>query len=207
MTDHDPIKAVPTEYAGTVFRSRLEADWAQTLTAHRIIWEYEPQMITLPSGGRYLPDFWLPELGTWIEVKGPNTPRIEKARELGETRTCNCLGICTCQWPGGELVILGWQSTPSLTVPTGRRPPAGYANWQAAYGPTAYHVECPDCTRHQWITLRRPWKCRACRADLEGQTLYQAYDQTMRFTEGPAGRPLTADEFARTEPDDPQDTP
>lgn len=197
MTDHDPIEAVPTTYAGTTFRSRLEADWAQTLTAHGITWQYEPQTITLPSGATYIPDFWLPELGTWLEVKGPNTPRVEKARELARTRACQCMGNCTCQWPGGELVLIGWQSQPSTPDSFGRRPPAGYADWQAAAGPTPYHAVCPNCDRHQWITLRRPWRCRACRADLEGQTLYQTYDRTIRFTEGPMPTlPLPPEQFA-----------
>ncbi|WP_411139189.1 hypothetical protein [Streptomyces sp. C10] len=57
------IEAVPTEYGGATFRSRLEADWAQTLNGARIKWRYEPETITLPSGGVYIPDSWLPEIG------------------------------------------------------------------------------------------------------------------------------------------------
>lgn len=65
------IEAVPTEYAGTTFRSRLEADWAKTLNGARIKWRYEPEAITLSSGNVYIPDFWLPEIGVWLEVRGP----------------------------------------------------------------------------------------------------------------------------------------
>ena len=57
-----------------VFRSRLEADWANTLDQLRIRWSYEPELFTLPNGAQYLPDFYLPELSTWLEVKGPALP-------------------------------------------------------------------------------------------------------------------------------------
>jgi hypothetical protein len=36
------IKAIPTTYAGTNFRSRLEARWAAYFDELRIPWEYEP---------------------------------------------------------------------------------------------------------------------------------------------------------------------
>ncbi|MFF0001673.1 PDDEXK family nuclease [Streptomyces avermitilis] len=74
-----PIEAVSTVYSGTTFRSRLEADWTRTLDTQSILWQYEPEQFTLPLGAHYLPDFWLPEIGTWLEVKGPPTPRKENA--------------------------------------------------------------------------------------------------------------------------------
>lgn len=206
MTDEPTIEAVPTEYAGITFRSRLEADWAATLNANNIKWAYEPETITLPSGTVYIPDFWLPELGTWIEVKGPGIPRVEKTIELAQTRACHCDGNCTCQWPGGELVILGRTSLPTVGPTPGRRPPYGYANWETPHGPSAYCVTCLHCFRTQWITLRRPWRCRACHASLEEQPAYRAVDRQLRFVEGifglgglfampDLGEPFTADEY------------
>lgn len=205
MTDEPTIDAVPTEYAGITFRSRLEADWAATLNANGIKWAYEPETITLPSGTVYIPDFWLPELGTWIEVKGPDIPRVEKTTELATTRACHCTTSCTCQWPGGELVILGRTSLDAAPDHRGYRPPAGYANWETPHGPSAYNITCLNCLRTQWITLRRPWHCRACRHSLEKQTAYRAVDRKLRFVEGTArlgglftmpdlGEPFTADE-------------
>lgn len=64
------IRAIETHYAGCRFRSRLEARWAVFFDALSIAWEYEPQGYELSTGRRYLPDFLLPECGTWIEVKG-----------------------------------------------------------------------------------------------------------------------------------------
>jgi len=74
---------IETEYAGCRFRSRLEARWAVFFDHLSIAWQYEPQgfVIDVPVDGlpdgdladyqvRYLPDFLLPDCGTWIEVKG-----------------------------------------------------------------------------------------------------------------------------------------
>ena len=63
------IKAIETKYAGCRFRSRLEARWAVFFNHMQIPWEYEPEGFDI-DGRWYLPDFRLPECGTWIEVKG-----------------------------------------------------------------------------------------------------------------------------------------
>ncbi|WP_327169965.1 hypothetical protein [Streptomyces subrutilus] len=193
----DPIDAVPTTYNGTRFRSRLEADWARTLDGLGIVWEYEPELITLPSGTQYLPDFWLPEIGTWLEVKGPTTPRREKATELGKARACHCAGECACQWPDGQMVLLGWPSHRSPNQP-GYRARYGHAWWASAYGPGAYLIECPWCTRTQWVTMRRPWQCRGCRASL-GATprFYSPAEQLIRFGEGDSLATAAVDEDMR----------
>lgn len=55
---------------GIRFRSKLEVAWATWLDAHRVSWEYEVDGYDFGRGLRYLPDFWLPELRTFLEVKG-----------------------------------------------------------------------------------------------------------------------------------------
>ena len=78
------IKAIETRYAGCHFRSRLEARWAVFFDHLGIEWQYEPQGFAWEAGthvdqwgneekmegGMYLPDFWLPSIQTWYEVKG-----------------------------------------------------------------------------------------------------------------------------------------
>ncbi|WP_328834935.1 hypothetical protein [Streptomyces europaeiscabiei] len=54
----EPMDAVSTTYAGTRFRSRLETVWAVTLDGLGILREYGPELIVLPSGTQYVPDFW-----------------------------------------------------------------------------------------------------------------------------------------------------
>ncbi len=63
------IKAIETQYKGYRFRSRLEARWAVFFDALGIEWEYEKEGYDLGEAGWYLPDFWLPEYGSFFEVK------------------------------------------------------------------------------------------------------------------------------------------
>jgi hypothetical protein len=67
------IKPIETVYAGCRFRSRLEARWAVFFDDLGIEWEYESQGYE-SRAGRYLPDFWLPDMRHWAEVKGHFTP-------------------------------------------------------------------------------------------------------------------------------------
>ena len=75
------MKAIPTEYKGISFRSKLEASYAKTLDELEIRWVYEHNGYDI-GGVRYLPDFWLPEIRTFLEVKGPVIPGAEKAKDL-----------------------------------------------------------------------------------------------------------------------------
>jgi hypothetical protein len=62
------IKAIETAYNGYLFRSRLEARWAVFFDAADIGYAYEPEGFDL-DGLHYLPDFWLPDLQAWVEIK------------------------------------------------------------------------------------------------------------------------------------------
>jgi hypothetical protein len=73
------IRAIETNYAGCRFRSRLEARWAVFFNALGIKWQYEPEGYILPNGKWYLPDFYLPELHMFAEVK---PERFSPAEEL-----------------------------------------------------------------------------------------------------------------------------
>lgn len=64
------IKPIETEYNGYKFRSRLEARWAVFFDAAGIEYQYEPEGVETSDGDKYLPDFYLPELETYVEVKG-----------------------------------------------------------------------------------------------------------------------------------------
>src|SRR4051794_31093898 len=77
------IRAIGTRYAGCFFRSRLEARWAVFLDALGIVWQYEAEGYELPST-RYLPDFRLPGLKCFVEIKPFLLSRQEmrKAYEL-----------------------------------------------------------------------------------------------------------------------------
>lgn len=63
-------RSLPALYAGTLFRSHLEARWAIFLDALDIKWEYEPQGFIV-DGTAYLPDFAIFAAGgtLWAEIK------------------------------------------------------------------------------------------------------------------------------------------
>src|SRR5262245_37899249 len=62
------INPIETSYKGYRFRSRLEARWAVFFDALELKWEYEKEGYDL-GGVYYLPDFWLPEKKSWVEIK------------------------------------------------------------------------------------------------------------------------------------------
>jgi hypothetical protein len=86
------IRVLPTHYRNHHFRSRLEARWCVCFDRLELEWDYEPEGFRLKDGLRYLPDFWLPQVQMWAEVK-PNDYRdrvnlsvdaIRKAAALAE---------------------------------------------------------------------------------------------------------------------------
>lgn len=81
------IKAIPTMYRGTQFRSRLEARWAEFFDRIGLVWQYEPEGYET-SAGRYLPDFYLPHVhhrgrpaSLFFEVK-PTRPTATEDMKL-----------------------------------------------------------------------------------------------------------------------------
>lgn len=78
------LRAIETTYQDYAFRSRLEARWAVFLSALGLSWTYEAEGYDLGAAGYYLPDFWLPAIGCWLEIKGrpPTHGEIRKALAL-----------------------------------------------------------------------------------------------------------------------------
>lgn len=63
------IKPIPTRAFGILFRSRLEARWATYFRELGIEYFYEYEGFDFGGGLLYLPDFWLPQVSMWAEVK------------------------------------------------------------------------------------------------------------------------------------------
>jgi hypothetical protein len=78
------LKAIDTYWLGYAFRSRLEARWAIFFTRMGIAFQYELEGWILPNGVRYLPDFYLPHIQTWAEVKPAqlSAEELERCRQL-----------------------------------------------------------------------------------------------------------------------------
>lgn len=86
------IQPIETRYDGYRFRSRLEARWAVFFKRLGLKYEYEKEGYIVPTSpwsgntenAPYLPDFWLPELHLFVEVKG---------REPTEEELALCCGL------------------------------------------------------------------------------------------------------------------
>ena len=87
-------KPIETSYKGYLFRSRLEARWAVYFDALGIAWEYEKEGYKT-SAGNYLPDFWLPSIGAFAEVKPQNFSRAEIQKCCALPRPCIMLNVGT----------------------------------------------------------------------------------------------------------------
>lgn len=167
------IEPAPTEYAGIMFRSRLEALWAACLDRHGIQWEYEPAggdgspaVFDLPSGTRYQPDFWLPEIDGFLEVKGGHFQRIGKAREFAR------------EMAPEYIVVLGW--APERREGKARFEPV--MRWSDAAGLDAQFGRC-QCGAAQWYRLRHSLNCKRCG---------QRADATVRLEQGSGSVPFLA---------------
>lgn len=86
------VEAIETHYRGYKFRSRLEARWVVFFNHMAITFQYEPEGFKLTSGW-YLPDFWLPQVEMWAEVKQNTFDKHEYALafELSESTGFPCL--------------------------------------------------------------------------------------------------------------------
>lgn len=140
----DPIE---TEYRGHRFRSRLEARWAVAFDFLGVEWKYESQGYRVGYESRpYLPDFWLPSLGVWVEVKGDPLA-------LDKTLMDDAVSIKS-GLPGSDpyfektILILG-------DIPPCDEPYA-YLHWMVSrttYAPCESFCACADA-RWQQVTLR-----------------------------------------------------
>jgi hypothetical protein len=92
------IKSKETYYGGILFRSIIEARWAVFFDSLGIDYSYEPYCFEVETGGRevkYKPDFFLPKLGVFIEIK-PNKPvEIENIKAAAWSKYNGTLLFCS----------------------------------------------------------------------------------------------------------------
>jgi hypothetical protein len=132
-------RAIETRYKGYRFRSRLEARWAVFFDTLGVRWEYEKEGFDLGPAGWYLPDFWLPDLEVWLEVKGV------WARERDDVWIKAC--ALALESAHKVYVFAGQLEHPNAVV--------GYQFWgtedeTTGHGPLAeWWFRCPACGKWQ----------------------------------------------------------
>lgn len=77
------------KYHGYEMRSHSETRWASMMDFLGIHWRYEPAIYQTRHGG-YLPDFWLPHVGAFVEVKGPKPSGLEIEKAIGLEEATGC---------------------------------------------------------------------------------------------------------------------
>ena len=92
------MQALKTFYNHNKYRSRLEAKWAVYFDQMGVKFEYEPAGFNI-GHKCYLPDFYLPELDTYIEVKPESGDRDQVFNdmvamiEIGASSIGKCLAV------------------------------------------------------------------------------------------------------------------
>jgi len=143
------INPKPTKYNNTQFKSKLEAQWAQWLDEKNIEWKYEEHKVDL-YGKWYLPDFWLPEIRTILEVKGYQQG-IMKVFQLSQIHYYD-----EGDWNNQHdtiLVLMGGSPVPSI-----------YDTHNTDYR----LLKCEYCGEYSITTVGSYYKCRSCGEYLSG---------------------------------------
>lgn len=163
------VKPIETRYNGIRFRSRLEARWAVFFDEIGVDYWYEPEGFELPSGERYLPDFFLPRLKMWVEIKGqhPGSDYMEKlrlfSRSIGEAllvcigapydRMCRLLAWdvtesgCGGEWEG-DVIPMAWVG--------GGFAPMAFLSPGDTRDESFRAIYADECMTHRLVVLHRP---------------------------------------------------
>ncbi len=141
------IKPIKTRYNGYLFRSRAEARWAVLFDELNIKYIYEPEGYELSDGTRYLPDFYLPEIKTYFEVK-PEPGRItdyerQKIHQfLQDLEPRFCIGYSDMTFQTNA----GWED---------------YGTWPETVEESML-CECYSCKHRCFLTMTGGWECPYC---------------------------------------------
>lgn len=105
------ITPIQTKFDGRHFRSRTEARWAVFFKALSFPYEYEKEGFDL-DGRWYLPDFWLPGFGRFLEVKGaePTPQEILLCQRLS---TASGKGVWLVSGQPQEMATQWWSFEPN----------------------------------------------------------------------------------------------
>lgn len=136
------IKAIETEYNGYRFRSRLEARWAVFFDNMGIKYLYEPQGFVMSDGTCYLPDFFLPNMNQFFEVKG-----VFKLTDQKKVKQF----VHECKMP----VIVGFEDFTFEACDC-------FEEWVQELKSGSVLMKCNKCGNYYFIGVMGSWKCTCC---------------------------------------------
>lgn len=163
------IKPIETVYNGYRFRSRLEARWAVFFDAAGIKYEYEPEGFELEDGTRYLPDFYLPEMGKFFECKGVMSDKDENKLRLFLKALSKHYGPSENR-DRDEMVIgfpdmkfqTAWWSANVEYDGYGNPIKYDYENGHVEYCDESWLCRCRKCKKLFFMNSLMGWECRCC---------------------------------------------
>lgn len=145
------ITAIPTEYSGQVFRSRTEARFARWCDSWAVRWHYEPEGFNI-GGVQYLPDFYLPECKTIVEVKPPIfAEELHKVMAMEEA--CRDYSVSFL------IVTMDQKGCMALGL---AKDEGGYRRW--GFASDLFWATCNHCKRPHVCDGSGGWECPHCGA-------------------------------------------
>lgn len=134
------IEAIPTEYKGIKFRSKLEANYAKLFDYFDMNWMYEVEGYQFQDGTWYLSDFYFPDQDLFVEVKGIMSELDEHKIDL-----LNQVKPVIVGFPDGSLKWYRYKATRSTYDFKG----SSTYDFEASYTPVGIS-RCPCCKKFQF---------------------------------------------------------
>lgn len=178
MSKGDKLFGIKTMYRSIQMRSKLEAKFAFFLDNLKIIWIYEPKTFLLSSGIMYKPDFYLPELNQWIEVKGnieDHNKEISKQFVIDNRST---------------LILISSKDIFWYSYKDGNYSDEEYTENEAEEVPGIQLGCCHRCHKYFFCDLYGWWYCRNCKyhdgdgdADMICTIKYESFDSEIDISD------------------------
>ena len=160
--------SIPETYKGIRMRSRLEVRYAKFFDQHRLNWSYEPEGFQI-IGVRYLPDFYLPDIRTIVEVKGVlDQLDIRKLSALVPVAAKNDI-MTVLAIPGEPVRFQLCHPTPEMDRIAQTDPDWAFVcEWafdpESDISDDAAFVRCASCGSWFFMDSSMAWTCMACGA-------------------------------------------
>jgi hypothetical protein len=171
------LKAIPREYKGVEYRSTTESKVAEIFDKYGTKFIYEPEGYSL-NGMLYIPDFYLPEIKTFVEVKGPTNSDLSKPKALLESLRESLTEDEKRDWwwlPKYMVVIIYSDGHFISACDSGEQGNAKQMSDQLCF------ATCFKCNKKYFVHSCRGYNCKAC-GHYEGGSLKNALEEFNLFT-------------------------
>ena len=173
------LKAIPREYKGVEYRSTTESKVAEIFDKYGTKFIYEPEGYSL-NGMLYIPDFYLPEIKTFVEVKGPIDSDISKPRALLESLHESLTEDKKRDywWLPEYMVVIIYSDGTFFSACDSDEDIKSQRVLQYTH---LYFANCFKCNKKYFVLCEKGYNCRAC-GHYEGGSLKNPLEEFNLFT-------------------------